>query len=100
MIVLTRRLKLMEWMDETAFRLVGIYRAVHDRAGGFSMTARLFIREVGQREFVQHNGEFDDITAAANQGEKLCTEGNVEAFQVWDLALAKVRVWDLKDITA
>lgn len=64
------------------------------------MTAKLFIREVGQREFAQHNGEFPDITAAAQAGERLCTEGNVEAFQVWDLAIAKVRVWDLKDITA
>ena len=64
------------------------------------MTAKLFIREVGQREFVQHNGEFPTTREAEMQGEKLCTEGNVEAFQVWALYAAKVRVWDLKDITA
>jgi hypothetical protein len=64
------------------------------------MTAKLFIREVGEREFVPHNGEYETITEAAQEGEKLCTQGNVEAFEVWERAVAKVRVWDLKDITA
>lgn len=64
------------------------------------MTARLFVREVGQREFVVHNGEFETVALAQQEGEKLCTEGNVEAFQVWELAVAKVRVFELKDITA
>jgi len=55
------------------------------------------IREVSQREFTQHNGEFEDelhtfnpdspcgIALATSEGERLCREGNVEAFQVWSL---------------
>ncbi len=74
------------------------------------MIARLFVREVGAREFSQHNGEFADDpilpgassmcgeTRALEEGERLCREGNVEAFQVWTLAASKQRVWGLEDI--
>ncbi len=87
------------------------------------MTAKLLVREVGQREFVQHNGEFDNQTlnaagavipmgtqaagpftylsgveAATAEGERLCAEGNVEAFQVWTLVAAKQRVYRVEDI--
>lgn len=80
------------------------------------MTAKLLIREVGQREFVQHNGDFvasdeipgaegseyipprTDIENATMAGEKLCANGNVEAFQVWSLVAAKQRVWKLEEI--
>jgi len=83
------------------------------------MTAKLLIREVGQREFVQHNGDFnDDDPKAAYQGddqpkqfltgpqkadaegERLCAEGNVEAFQVWELVTTKQRVWKLEEVEA
>lgn len=81
------------------------------------MTAILRVREVGQREFVQHNGEFEDDANAENPatqgsltpltaeqkacelGEKLCREGNVEAFQVFALVTAKQRVWKLEEIS-
>lgn len=81
------------------------------------MTAILRVREVGQREFVQHNGEFEDDVPAAyangedpptvltaeqkacELGEKLCREGNVEAFQVFALVTAKQRVWKLEEIS-
>lgn len=79
------------------------------------MTAKLLIREVGQREFVQHNGDFEDVydptdepdkvvfarTAedeATRHGERLTTEGNVEAFQVWSLVTTKQRVWKLEEV--
>jgi hypothetical protein len=80
------------------------------------MTAKLLVREVGQREFVQHNGDFDDdplhVSApvgtvpgvpqtgeqkADATGERLTVEGNVEAFQVWSLVAQKQRVWKLED---
>lgn len=85
------------------------------------MTAKLLIREVGQREFVQHNGDFIDTPAkpgmsgaagppltaeparsgvelATQEGERLCAEGNVEAFQVWELVTTKQRVWKLEEV--
>lgn len=74
------------------------------------MTAKLLIREVGQREFVQHNGDFvddgdldhveaqTDIEKATAKGEQLTVEGNVEAFQVWSLVATKQRVWKLEDV--
>lgn len=83
------------------------------------MTAILRVREVGAREFVQHNGDFEDdpgikevrtipgvtVTSgqtaeekAAELGERLTVEGNVEAFQVWSLVTAKQRVWKLEEI--
>ena len=80
------------------------------------MTARLLVREVGAREFVQHNSEYEDdpardsaavedqapaltgVDKAAAEGQRLTVEGNVEAFQVWSLVLAKQRVWGLEDI--
>jgi hypothetical protein len=76
------------------------------------MTAKLLIREVGQREFVQHNGDFLDteeydangndsgVTKAGFEGERLCAEGNVEAFQVWELVTTKQRVWKLEEVAA
>lgn len=75
------------------------------------MTAKLMIREVGQREFVQHNGDFTTTQAndeprpssgvqeAINEGERLCAEGNVEAFQVWSLVTTRQRVWKLEEVT-
>lgn len=74
------------------------------------MTAKLLIREVGQREFVSHNGNYEDDVdlsmpnsqtgeqIAAAEGERLCASGNVEAFQVWSLVTAKQRVWKLEEI--
>lgn len=77
------------------------------------MTAILRVREVGQREFVQHNGEFEDEPGcevradppfktgeelAIALGERLTVEGNVEAFQVWTLHTAKQRVWKLEEM--
>lgn len=81
------------------------------------MTAKLLIREVGQREFVQHNGDYSDDDPNAPypagmerpicmngelkadiEGERLTSEGNVEAFQVWSLVTAKHRVWKLEEI--
>lgn len=70
------------------------------------MTAKLLIREVGQREFVQHNGEFEDEQnprasgeeRAHREGERLTNEGNVEAFQVWPLVTTKQRVWKLEEV--
>lgn len=62
------------------------------------MTAKLLIREVGQREFVAHNGEYPDAPAAATEGERVCREGSGEAFQVWVLVTQKQRVWGLEDI--
>lgn len=61
------------------------------------MTAKLLIREVGGREFTQQNGEFPDAAVASTEGERLCVEGNVEAFQVWVLVAAKQRAWKLED---
>lgn len=87
------------------------------------MTAKLLIREVGQREFVQHNGDFEaspevpemhnedgtiaidyepsrtDVENAYALGTKLCAEGNVEAFQVWKLKQAMQRAYKLEPIT-
>lgn len=62
------------------------------------MPAKLLIREVGQREFIQHNGEFPSEEEAEAKGEQLCIGGNVEAFQVWTLYCAKQRVWKLEDL--
>lgn len=78
------------------------------------MTAKLLIREVGGREFVQHNGDYEDdphpniligreldqtgYEKASAEGERMCREGNVEAFQVWVLHSAKQRVWNMEDI--
>lgn len=81
------------------------------------MIAKLLIREVGQREFVQHNGDYsdDDPNAAYPdgterpvcmsgelkadaEGERLTSEGNVEAFQVWSLVTTKQRVWKLEEV--
>lgn len=85
------------------------------------MTAKLMIREVGQREFTQHNGEFENTPEisgigdaegcatgyapkrtgpenAVVEGERLCREGNVEAFQVWSLVTTKQRVWKLEEV--
>lgn len=85
------------------------------------MTAKLLIREVGQREFVSHNGNYEDAPAndgkvfpaegeqvfvpamtgeqlAAAEGERLCASGNVEAFQVWQLVTTKQRVWKLEEV--
>jgi hypothetical protein len=57
----------------------------------------LFIREVGQVKFVQENGLFEDIldedgsvvtsadSLAYEKGARMCIEGAVEAFQVWEL---------------
>jgi len=75
------------------------------------MIAKLMVREVGQREFVQHNGDYLDlkpddmprvsaIECAAAEGERLCEEGNVEAFQVWQLVSTKQRVWKLEEVAA
>ena len=70
------------------------------------MTAKLMVREVGQRDFVQHNGDYVDTDAhpadwyANAEGERLCEEGNVEAFQVWQLVTTKQRVWKLEEVAA
>lgn len=83
------------------------------------MTAKLLIREVGAREFVNFNGDYldDDTDApwiadevrppcrtgamkAEAEGERLCAEGNVEAFQVWELVTTKQRVWKLEEVAA
>jgi hypothetical protein len=83
------------------------------------MTAKLMIREVGQREFVSHNGDFNDddptleifqgpdavtpvsgVKHALAEGERLCASGNVEAFQVWELRTTRQRVWKLEEVTA
>jgi len=79
------------------------------------MTAKLLIREVSAREFVQHNGDYVDlydgqhdsaalvqtaIDRAIAEGERLCAEGNVEAFQVWELRTTRQRVWKLEEVTA
>lgn len=67
------------------------------------MLAKLLIREVSGREFVAFNGNYvdqDDMTAAeaaTAEGERICTDGNGEAFQVWELITAKQRVWRLED---
>jgi hypothetical protein len=45
--------------------------------------ARLFIREQGASKANPHNGEYEDEAAAIAEGERLCTEGNVEGFEVW-----------------
>lgn len=63
------------------------------------MTARLFVREVGQREFTKQNGDFDTCAEAQQAGEDLCRNGNVEAFEVWERACAFERQWTLKPIT-
>lgn len=66
--------------------------------------AKLLIREVGQREFVAFNGDYVDedertaSEAAAIEGERICTEGNGEAFQVWELVATKQRVWKLEEV--
>lgn len=60
------------------------------------MTARLFVREVGQREFTKNNGDFPDAEAAQKAGEDLCRNGNVEEFEVWSLVGAWSREWTLK----
>jgi hypothetical protein len=84
---------------------------------GSLMVAKLLIREVGQREFVQHNGDFTDddpsleifagdnaVAPASGErkanaaGERLTVEGNVEAFEVWVRVSAKQRAWKLEDI--
>lgn len=74
------------------------------------MTAKLLIREVGQREFVNHNGNYEndaDLTApnsqtgeqiATAEGERLCASGNVEAFEVWSRVSSKQRVYKIEDI--
>lgn len=62
------------------------------------MTARLFVREVGQREFAKQNGDFDTTNAAFAAGEELCRNGNVEAFEVWNLHCAFERQWTLRPI--
>jgi hypothetical protein len=62
------------------------------------VTAKLLVREVGQRDFVQHNGDFADAGLATTEGERLTKEGNVEAFQTWVLVTAKQRVWNVEDI--
>lgn len=92
------------------------------------MTAKLLVREVGQREFSAYNGPFEDtpevsgiravddngkvtddvqcqpprtaVENAAKEGERLCAEGNVEAFQVWQLVTTKQRVWKLEEVSA
>lgn len=69
------------------------------------MTAKLLIREVGGREFTAFNGDYVDedertaSEAATLEGERLCTEGNVEAFQVWELVTTKQRVWKLEEVS-
>lgn len=63
------------------------------------MTARLFAREVGQREFAKVNGDFPDAQAAQSAGEDLCRNGNVEAFEVWSLVGAYERQWSLVQLT-
>jgi len=70
------------------------------------MTAKLMIREVGQREFIAFNGDYVDtdtteaVEYAIREGERLCAEGNVEAFQVWELRTTRQRVWKLEEVTA
>lgn len=82
------------------------------------MTARLMVREVGQREFLTHVPDFSDdeyphdrmtasdgpfftgIDKAEAEGLRLCAEGNVEAFQVWSLVTTKQRVWALEEVEA
>lgn len=55
------------------------------------MTARLMVREVGQREFIAHNGDYEDdlspgtlvgrdtdqtgLEKALAEGERLCSSG-------------------------
>lgn len=86
------------------------------------MTAKLLIRESGAREFTQFNGDYEnvapqpshiteagvqvgegtpartDVECASAEGERLCREGNVEAFQVWTLHSARQRVYTLEDM--
>ena len=62
------------------------------------MGAKLLVREVGQREFVQNNGEYPDVPTATAEGERVCREGAGEAFQVWVLVTQKQRVWGMEDI--
>lgn len=62
------------------------------------MTARLFVREVGQREFAKINGDFAEAHEAQERGQELCQTGNVEAFEVWERACAFERQWTLKPI--
>lgn len=88
------------------------------------MTAKLLIREVGSREFAAYNGDYNasaevpGITAADEQatvqyqpprtaednaiaeGERLCAEGNVEAFQVWTLVTTRKRVTRTEEVEA
>ncbi len=64
------------------------------------MTARLFVREVGQREFAKQNGDFPDHLTAYEAGEELCRNGNVEAFEVWELHCAFERQWTLRSLIA
>jgi hypothetical protein len=49
------------------------------------MTSRLFVREVGASRFETHNGDFPTSELAEAEGQNLCTNGNVEEFQVWTL---------------
>lgn len=63
------------------------------------MTARLFIREVNAREFIQSGGDFVDALSATQEGEKICANGNGEAYEVWELHSAKRRVWRMEDAT-
>ena len=77
------------------------------------MTSRLFVREVGSTRFEQHNGDFEDddptsctdplnpvadATKARAEGERLCREGNVEEFQVWNLASQFKRSFNVEPV--
>lgn len=59
--------------------------------------ARLMVREAGAREFTQAGGDFADSASAAAAGETAATNGNVEAFEVWECVCAKQRVWRMED---
>ncbi len=83
------------------------------------MTAKLLVREVGQRDYTQYNGDFNDEVfderlsqtlgenyyirtgeqIAHAEGERLTREGNVEAFQIWTLHSAFTRTYTLEPIT-
>lgn len=60
------------------------------------MTSRLFVREVGQREFTKQNGDFETADIAKAAGEDLCRSGNVAAFEVWTRDCAFERQWTLR----
>lgn len=61
------------------------------------MAAKLLIREAGTSAFVAHNSDFPDADAAHAEGARLCFEGNIEEFEVWDLVERKKRKWTLED---